>query len=434
MAWGAILYELLTGTAPHAAEDPLATLMLVRERDPIPPRWLRPDLSKDIETICLKCLQKAPKDRYESARALQADLNACLEGRPISARRLNPLLVALRWSRRHKPQVIAAAVVLLSLVGVAVLSWRSARSERQLRLSADQARTRASQAEATATREAARANAALATTQKHFDEAIYHMQELSYLVYAPRIYNQPVNLEDYQTRIQTAVARIYETYLNSLPEPQQWTFPEALQVVRYVETMQHLPGNQQQHVPWLAKLSETIDRIERDHADEPDLDQVMLRYRNAMSRQAERSGDFQKAGAMTEAGARVFDLSLKRKGPSAHIYRFYSHALMTAALHYKQANQAEDCLRVANESVAKYHQAIELTDNPAEDDANLLDKYLYHRQLAHHFGRMEEADKYASEFKATADKFKPGMPQFERVAEITRNYDALHTSSSESTN
>ncbi len=162
--------------------------MLVRERDPIPPRWLRPDLSKDIETICLKCLQKAPKDRYESARALQADLNACLEGRPISARRLNPLLVALRWSRRHKPQVIAAAVVLLSLVGVAVLSWRSARSERQLRLSADQARTRASQAEATATREAARANAALATTQKHFDEAIYHMQELSYLVYAPRIY------------------------------------------------------------------------------------------------------------------------------------------------------------------------------------------------------------------------------------------------------
>ncbi len=84
--------------------------------------------------------------------------------------------------------------------------------------------------------------------------------------------------------------------------------------------------------------------------------------------------------------------------------------------------------------MAKYHQAIELTDNPAEDDANLLDKYLYHRQLAHHFGRMEEADKYASEFKATADKFKPGMPQFERVAEITRNYDALHTSSSESTN
>ncbi len=90
---------------------------------------------------------------------------------------------------------------------------------------------------------------------------------------------------------------------------------------------------------WLDKLSQAIDRIERDYAEHPDVDQVMLRYRNAMSRQAEREGDFQKAGAMSEAAARVFDLSLQRKGPSAHIYRFYSNTLMNAALQYRKAHR-----------------------------------------------------------------------------------------------
>ncbi len=422
---GAILYELLTGTAPHTAEDPLATLMLVREREPIPPRWLRPELSKDIETICLKCLQKSPKDRYESARALQADLDACLQGRPISARRLNPLVAALRWSRRHKPQVIAAAVVLFSLVSISLLSWRSARSERRLRISADEAQIRAKSAETTAMREAERANATLAITQQHFDTAIQQMQELSYLVYAPRVYNQPFNLDDYQARILTATSKIYQTYLNSLPEPQHWTFREALQIVRYVESMQHLTQNNQQPNMWLDKLSQAIDRIERDYAEHPDVDQVMLRYRNAMSRQAEREGDFQKAGAMSEAAARVFDLSLQRKGPSAHIYRFYSHTLMNAALQYRKAHQADECLRLANESIVKYRKAIELTDNPADDDANLLDKFVYHGQLAREFDRTEEAVKFATDFKAIANKFKPGMPLFERVDGIARSYAAL---------
>ncbi len=423
---GAILYELLTGTAPHAAEDPLATLLLVREREPIPPRWLRPELSKDIETICLKCLQKSPKDRYESARALQADLDACLQGRPIAARRLNPLIAGLRWARRHKTQTIAATVVLCSLLSVALFSWRSARSERQLRLSADEANTLAKQAEATAMREAERANAALAITQKHFDTAIQQMQDLSYLVYAPRVFNQPFHLEDYQARIKTATTKIYETYLNSLPEPEQWTFREALQIVRYVESMQHLANKEQHHVIWLDKLSQAIERIEREYAEHPDMDQVMLRYRYARSRQAERGDDFETAGAMAEAAARVLDLSLARKGPSPDIFRNYSHALMNAAIQYKKAHRSADCLRLANESVAKYRKAIELSDNPNEDNANFLDKLLYHGRLAHEVGRTEEVAKYAAEFKATVEKFKPGMPHFERVEDVARNYAALH--------
>jgi serine/threonine protein kinase len=100
-ALGAILYECLTGRPPFKAATPMETVLQVIAVEPVPPSRFQPKLPRDLETICLKCLQKAPPRRYASAGELAADLGCFLEGRPVRARPTPAWERVIKWARRR---------------------------------------------------------------------------------------------------------------------------------------------------------------------------------------------------------------------------------------------------------------------------------------------------------------------------------------------
>jgi serine/threonine protein kinase len=132
---GAILYECLTGRPPFRAATVLETLELVRSREPVPPRQLRPGVPADLETVCLKCLEKESGRRYATAEGLADDLRCFGEGRPVVARPVSRPERLRRWARRNPlPATLAAVLALAVTAGLAsalALWWNAERHLRE---------------------------------------------------------------------------------------------------------------------------------------------------------------------------------------------------------------------------------------------------------------------------------------------------------------
>ena len=148
---GSVLYALLTGQAPFAGDSVVDTLTMVKEQPPAPPRKLNARVPRDLEVICLKCLEKDPRRRYASAQAVADDLRAWLGNRPILARPAGLLEKTVKWARR-RPGIAAlsALVVLVSLIGMGgiLVQWREAVVARRAAVQRAQAEAEA-RAEAT---------------------------------------------------------------------------------------------------------------------------------------------------------------------------------------------------------------------------------------------------------------------------------------------
>ncbi len=128
---GVVLYELLTGELPFRGSK-IMMLMQVVSDDPKQPRSLDARIPRDLETVCLKCLQKEPAKRYATAADLAADLRRFLNGEPVLARRVGRAERLWRWCRRY-PAVasLLAMVALLLIAGTTVSTYFAIQADRR---------------------------------------------------------------------------------------------------------------------------------------------------------------------------------------------------------------------------------------------------------------------------------------------------------------
>jgi tRNA A-37 threonylcarbamoyl transferase component Bud32 len=119
---GAILYEMLAGCPPFVAETPIETLLMVTSMEPVPPSRLQPQVPRDLQTICLKCLEKSPEARYGSAQELADELTRFVNNEPIQASRAGLVRRARRWCRRNPALTAVTGLAVAALLAAVVVS------------------------------------------------------------------------------------------------------------------------------------------------------------------------------------------------------------------------------------------------------------------------------------------------------------------------
>lgn len=214
-ALGVILYESLTGRPPFTGASFAQLVSLIETATPVSPRELTAGISRDLETICLKCLQKNPAHRYATPLDLAQDLEAFLAGRPITARPVHPLTRSWRWCLRNRRLAAAIGVAALSLVCLAIGGVAVAVSQAKLRrIADDNGKLAVAQAEKAAESEReARSQRDMARSQFYESSRVLH--DIGGLLV---VYKHATRPEDHLRQInrefQKKVLQFSEPYLN----------------------------------------------------------------------------------------------------------------------------------------------------------------------------------------------------------------------------
>jgi len=212
---GATLYHLITGRAPFHAATRMQTIDQVKNTEPVAPRTLNPDIDLDLETICLKCLEKEPRRRYASAQTLAEDLSRYLKREPILARPVGPAGRVYRWGRRNPVVATLMSVIAAVLVlGVMVSTYYAIQANERA------TETEAALADVEKQKKNAEAQKLVAEEQKQFAETQQKIAEKEAVRAGRAAYNVQI------ARVRELVGVRPEVAVELLEDPE--AFPEEM--------------------------------------------------------------------------------------------------------------------------------------------------------------------------------------------------------------
>ena len=390
-ALGAILYQLLTGRPPFRGLTTLDTLEQVRTQEPVPPSRLQPKTSRDLETICLKCLQKDPARRYDSAHALADDLQRYLADQPILARPVRFPERTWRWCRRNRTLAGLSATLILVLAGLSTW-WVSNSYRLETKRQQVNDRRAAALAEAEmgnldqAIRELSevkgicKAEAALAILHEEIDRELQQLEasrQVKQQLEERRLERQPQQIEQ---KIVVAVAQARAGQLDQALN----TFAEAAGLCQSDAAL----------VPWL-------DAITRQQRQVEQYQQFRQLAQKALSTAKHGFGTRQRPDPITqqieqplnlynvladEHWEKALSASPLTPGQGAEVKSLVAELLLTLALRLALYDTKDKAGKEATQRAVGLLERVEAIQSPTH--AVYLLRMLYHRRL----GNQEAAD------------------------------------------
>ncbi len=285
---GVILYEMLTGRVPFRGIDVVDTLLLVRTQEPVPPRRLNPSLPRDIETICLKCLEKDPQRRYTSADDLASDLARWLEGRPIFARPVGSAERLRLWAGR-RPAIagLLATIMLVTGVGFSavVVQWR-------------------------------RAETHLADARRRFDIALEAIEDYYTGVSEEVLLEQP-GLDNLRSRLLNSPLAFFRQLQDELRDSQSGRPADLLRIAEAMGKLAEITariGTSEDAIEVNRRVVSIAQELITKDPREPAYRRVMAQSFQRLGELHYGAGDFERARQKLNAGLREFErLAYRRK-------------------------------------------------------------------------------------------------------------------------
>eukprot|EP00913_Durusdinium_trenchii_P010879 g10208.t1 len=406
---GAVLYCLLTGRPPFQSANVIDTLKQVLENDPVPPKQLNPTIDTDLETICLKCLEKEPARRYATAAELGNDLQRYRDGHPILARPIRLPARCWRWCKRNPLGATVAVLVMLLATGGPALALTL------MRLNQDLSESLEAETEASAL---ARKNERLASENASIANRNLDRADEVVKKYFTQVSESPLLLRNtpgayrLRSKLLGLAREYYETFIRENENAEERLTPRLAHAhYRLGTVLKSMTGETQKALAEFKSAQTLFEQLSRDDPSATD-------YQDRLAASHQNIGDiFRKLGKPTESLA-AYRASLRIRerlvndNPTISRFRFgQSVTHYSIGVHYSQTGKR-------NEELAEYQTALRIQKALVNEEPELIE-YRANLALIRHaigmhytqMGKTDEALEAYREAKQIREKLVQEYPQ-----------------------